>query len=213
MLGLQGPQGARWFSTRTLKREEDRVWLERPLEWPSQLEDGEEREILLDISRPTDARYRARGQMVATELPEGVVAVRIIDAERIQRREFFRVETCITADEAILEEADGSQVALRLYVINLSAGGLAARIAPAYGEAHELTLGMGAEITITFQLPGQADPLRLRARIVRLAPATGPSVLSREIAGEFVHPRPADRERLIRYALRVQTEYIRRGLI
>ena len=226
LLGLRGPLGTRWYSTRAVRREEDRVWLERPHEWPLQLSDVEGQEALLDISRPTDARYRAHGQLLAGELTEGVVGLQIMAAERVQRREFFRVETCILADEATIPGANGSPRPLRLQVTDLSAGGLAARVAPLLPQWERLgegtPLAIGSEIWITFKLPGQGEPLRLKGRVVRVTPLT-PTLSPRgrgegegracDIGVEFVNPRSGDRERLIRYTLQVQADYIRRGLI
>ena len=218
LLGLRGPLGTRWYSTRAIRREKDRVWLERPREWPLQVPDVEGQEALLDISRPTDARYRAHGQLLAGELTEGVVGLQITAAERVQRRAFFRVETCILADEAMIAGDDGSPIPLRLQITDLSAGGLAARIA----EGLRTQSFVGTEIWITFKLPGQGEPLRLRGRVVRVTPLT-PTLSPRargegegracDIGVEFVNPGTGDRERLIRYTLRVQAEYIRRGLI
>jgi hypothetical protein len=62
-------------------------------------------------------------------------------------------------------------------------------------------------------LPDLPEPLNLRARVVRLIETGRPLDLTREIGVVFVDLTRATQERIIRFALDVQRDRRRRGMM
>jgi c-di-GMP-binding flagellar brake protein YcgR len=124
---------------------------------------------------------------------------------------------------AILDDAADQPV--RLEIRDLSAGGLRGRSNQPLAPGDELEIDLllpraEKEIVAAIRLDGKAvavpdlpEPLNLRARVVRLISTELSEPLACEIGVAFLDvPREAQ-ERIIRFALEVQRDRRRRGLL
>ncbi|HWP29569.1 MAG TPA: PilZ domain-containing protein [Chloroflexota bacterium] len=226
-------------------REGDRVWV-RPR--PDAVADlaaiaAPGAVVLLRTWRPGDALYTLRARVLAAapgpcgapwpHRPTGDdgdpgdprdLALQIVDAVRVQRREYFRVPVSIDTDDAWTVSAREGVRLLTLHVDNLSANGLHASRIRAPLTPTLPPVAAGDCLLLRLPLPGLPEPLVLAARVVRVArePAGGarrtrttPTAAGRcwECAAVFTDLAPATRERLVQFTLQVQQERLQRGMV
>jgi hypothetical protein len=225
-----GPADARaWHRTCVTRVDERMVWLDgAPSDQPL-LDVQPGQTVICHTWRSMDALYEAELRIAFTRLaPDPLIGVTVLRADRIQQREYVRIPLSAVATGLYLGTPSfdlARPTPLELDVYDLSASGLRAR--------GNLPLTPGDEIEIDLALPkaerdpavpvhlrGKVvalpdlpEPLNLRARVVRLVEAAHTGELSHEIGVTFVDvPREA-RERIIRYALEVQRDRRRRGMM
>jgi hypothetical protein len=229
VLGVGPEQGRRWYRTSVKKVDERMVWLDgAPPQQPTlDVQPGEQ--VVCHTWRSMDALYEADARIAFARLaPNPLIGITVLRAERIQQREYVRIPLSAVATGLYLgtEAFDLAQPkSLKLDVYDLSASGLRARGDLALNPGDEITVDLKlpkadseTEIPIHLRgrvvaLPDLPEPLNLRARVVRLVEAAHAGDLSHEIGVTFVDvPREA-RERIIRYALEVQRDRRRRGMM
>ena len=236
-----GPEHARRWH-RTIVRHVDArvVWVDAAPEGqpPMELQPGES--VTCHTWRDMDALYQADARVAFVRLaPEPLVGLTILDAERIQQREYVRVSLSTIATGQLV--GSGSSVSqpqaqpLQIQVHDLSAGGLRGRSDQPLAPGDEITIDLAlppAEDPRTDQtrperrpelplhlhgrvvaLPDLPEPLNLRARVVRLVETPRPTALNPEIGVVFVDLTREARERIIRFALDVQRDRRRRGMM
>jgi c-di-GMP-binding flagellar brake protein YcgR len=229
ILGVGPDHARRWYRTSVEKVDERMVWLDgAPPQQPAvDVQPGEQ--VICHTWRSMDALYEAEARIAFTRLGSNpLVGITVLKAERIQQREYVRIPLSAVATGLYLgtEAFDLAQPkSLKLDVYDLSASGFRAR--------GDLPLNLGDEITVDLKLP-RADsetevplhlrgrvvalpdlpePLNLRARVVRLVEAAHAGERSHEIGVTFVNVSREARERIIRYALEVQRDRRRRGMM
>jgi hypothetical protein len=122
--------------------------------------------------------YRHSGKLTADR--EGTLSIALTgEVDRIQRREFVRVDAHVTVSVRGVDEPLGGDTV----TLDISGGGL--RISDPWG------LPLGLDVRVELQLP-DSEPVRALGRVVR-APAEDEKGISIEDL-----PRP-DEDRLIRY--------------
>ena len=241
-----GPEHARrWYRTIVQRIDSRMVWVDGAPEGqpPVEVQPGDH--LTCHTWRAMDALYQADGRVAfAQVVPEPLVGLTILHAERIQQREYVRVPLSAVASGLYLGSesgvAPGQAQHLQLQVSDLSASGLRGR--------SDLPLTPGDELTIELPLPRTEDsktepaqthrlrpesrevlplhlrgrvvalpdlpePLNLRARVVRLIEKQPSRELAPEIGVVFVHLTRDARERIIRFALAVQRDRRRRGML
>ena len=241
-----GPEHARrWYRTIVQRIDSRMVWVDGAPEGqpPVEVQPGDH--LTCHTWRAMDALYQADGRVAfAQVVPEPLVGLTILHAERIQQREYVRVPLSAVASGLYLGSeagvAPGQSQHIQLQVSDLSAGGLRGR--------SDLPLTPGDELTIELPLPRTEDPktepvrthrlrpesrevlplhlrgrvvalpdlpepLNLRARVVRLIEKQPSRELVPEIGVVFVHLTRDARERIIRFALDVQRDRRRRGML
>jgi hypothetical protein len=205
MLRMDEIDGARWFPTRVMDREEETVWVGAPPHDPSgALAVGEE--INFRTWRATDALYAVRAEIVAVERgAQACVGVYVFEGQRIQRREYFRVPIWSVLKGATIVTPAGEEHAPRLILADLSAGGLGLR--------STMPLAAGAEVRLDLTLPDSDGMVPVRAAVVRtVEQAHDDADYPYECGAMFTDVASAVRERIIRYAIRYQLEQLRRGV-
>jgi hypothetical protein len=229
VLGAGPDHDQRWYRTHVKKVDDRMIWLDGAPEDqpPVDVQPGEA--VACHTWRSMDALYAAEGRVTFVRLGnEPLVGLTIQRAERIQQREYVRVPLKVTATGLHLgtetRELDVPRE-IHLDVFDLSANGLRGRANVPLNPGDEITLDLplpkaDAEPELPIHLRGKIvalpdlpEPLNLRARVVRLVEAAHAGDLSHEIGVSFLDiPREA-RERLIRYALEVQRDRRRRGMM
>jgi len=212
-LGVSQPSGLLWYRSRVLAREGDLVWVECAPAAARELARARAPEVLVDTWHAADALYRVRARVASVEPAYTRLALRVLDVARIQRRAYFRVPLMRKAEDASLVDAGGATWSLKLLVRDLSAEGIGALTAMALRDDYERAPVVGDEIQFTLRLPGRPEPIHLRARLVRVSGALRSTAAIYEVGADFVALAPPTREELIHYALTVQYEYARRGLL
>lgn len=243
IVGAGPQQDRRWYRTSVQRVDARIVWLDgAPEDLPAvDVQPGEE--VACHSWRAMDALYQTTGRVAFTRLaPEPLIGLTIQSVERVQHREYVRVPlSTATTGLYIGRGAEGvtlppsMQQSLALEVYDLSAGGLRGRSSLALTPGDELTIDLplpradnarpnsartdndpdapvhlrGRVVT----LPNVPDPLNLRARVVRLIDTPSAAYLTHEIGIAFVDVPPAERERIIRFALDLQRERRRRGMM
>lgn len=236
ILGAGPADARRWYRTMVHRVDAQTVWVEgAPPEAPRVLiEPGEE--VTCHTWRYMDAAYQLHARVAFAKLaPEPLFGLTVRDMERIQKRAYVRVPVSAEAWAYYLgstvhhvDPDESMEHPLRIEVHDLSAGGLRGRA--------NLLLEPGDELEIDLPLPrGEREivpptpqasfsgkvvalpelpaPLSLRARVVRLIETGVDPSLECEIGVAFLDmPREAQ-ERIIRFALDVQRERRRRGLL
>jgi PilZ domain len=205
MLRVDEPDGARWFPTRVMDRDDETVWVGAPPHPPGgALIVGDE--ITLRTWRATDALYAARAEIVAVESgAQACVGVYVFEGTRIQRREYFRVPCWSVLNAATVITPDGDERHVRLLLADLSASGLGLRSAE--------PLALGSEVRTDLSLPDSGDVVPVRASIVRAEDSKERAEYAWECGAMFTDVAVAVRERIIRYAIRYQLEQLRRGVV
>jgi hypothetical protein len=229
VLGAGPDHDRRWFRTSVLKVDDRMIWLDgAPADQPTvEVQPGQA--VACHTWRSMDALYAAEGRITFVRLGRApLVGLTIDSAERIQQREYVRVPLSTVASGLHLG-TETRELAIpreiHLDVFDLSANGLRGRVNAPLTPGDEITFDLPLpradaepELPIHVRgkvvaLPDLPEPLNLRARVVRLVEAVQAGDPSREIGVEFVEiPREA-RERLIRYALDVQRDRRRRGMM
>jgi c-di-GMP-binding flagellar brake protein YcgR len=153
-------------------------------------------------------------------------------AERTQRREYLRVPMAAEAEGMYLgrlpREGDDREpiepVPLQMIVADLSAGGLRGRGTIPMQPGDELTLTLplprsekntAPSVNVrgrVVDLPDLPPPLNLRGRVVRLCESAARGI-TYEVGVAFIDVAREDRERIIRFAMEVQRDRRRRGMI
>jgi hypothetical protein len=242
VVGAGPAQSQRWYRT-TVQRIDSRiVWVDgAPEDGPTvQVQPGET--ITCHTWRHMDALYEAEARVAFTTLgPDPLVGLTVVRAERIQQREYVRVPVTAVATGLYLgSQADPEHLPaqeLHLDVHDLSATGLRGksdlpllpgdeisldlalpRTNPNPSQNHHRQSGRNVAVPVHLRgrvvsLPNLPEPLNLRARVVRLIETGRPLDLSREIGVVFVDLTRATQERIIRYALDVQRDRRRRGMM
>jgi PilZ domain-containing protein len=242
VVGAGPAQARRWYRT-TVQRIDSRiVWLDgAPEDGPTvQVQPGEI--VICHTWRYIDALYQAEARVAFTRLaPDPQVGLTIIRAERIPQREYVRVPLATVATGLYLGSPDDPEnlpaQELRLEVRDLSATGLRGKSDLPLLPGDEISLDLalprtdlhpsqnhhrqsGRQVAAPVHLRGRIvalpdlpEPLNLRARVVRLIETGRLLDLSREIGVVFVDLTRATQERIIRYALDVQRDRRRRGMM
>jgi c-di-GMP-binding flagellar brake protein YcgR len=190
-----------------------------------------------------DALYQVQARVAFARLaPEPLVGLTVLGAERIQQREYVRVPLSTIATGMYLGSTATSaqEEPLHLQVHDLSASGLRGRSDRPLAPGDDLTLDLPLPRPTATQ-PDQArfrsprpetrvdqpvhlrgrvvelldlpEPLNLRARVVRLIENSQAQDLRPEIGVVFLDLTRETRERIIRFALDVQRERRRRGMM
>jgi c-di-GMP-binding flagellar brake protein YcgR len=232
-----GPEHARrWFRTSVHRVDGRMIWLYgAPLEGP-RVEVAPGESVTCHTWRYMDAAYQVHGMVAfARQEPQPLLGVSVRQSERIQQREFVRVPLATEArarylgpDMRLAELYDLQEQPFRLEVRDVSAGGLRGR--------SDLPLSLGDELEIELvlprlekdspppakvlsldgtpvHLPVLPDGLTLQARVVRLIETANVASLACEIGVAFVGLSRESQERIIRFALDVQRDRRRRGLL
>ncbi len=205
ILGV-GANGRReWFRTRVVDAQGEVVWIEAPYRNGQPILPAEGQEIDFHTWRAMDARYTIRAATVSVERkPQALMALRMLDAARVQQREYFRVPLYAEGTGSV-KRSDGRVHELQLKVHDISAGGLRAR--------SSISLGVGEEIDVSLNLPGGDKPVGLRAWVVRIVDPPRPPDRSCEFGAAFVNIEPRARELIIQLTLKIQQEWRRRGVL
>jgi hypothetical protein len=229
VLGAGPVNQRRWYRTSVKKVDDRMIWLDgAPPEQPV-LEVQPGQSVTCHTWRPMDALYEAEGRITFTRLaPDPLVGLTIHHAERIQQREYVRVPLSAVATGRFLRTASYDLAIprpLTLDVFDLSAGGLRGRGDLALTPGDEITFDLalpkaesGSDIPVHLRgrvvaLRDLPEQLNLRARVVRLIEGLHAGDLAHEIGVSFVDVSREARERIIRYALEVQRERRRRGMM
>jgi c-di-GMP-binding flagellar brake protein YcgR len=128
-----------------------------------------------------------------------------LDAERTERRQFFRLVTRIVPRYAVrLDDAGEEAQSLQAVILDLSGGGTMV-------QSREY-VPAGSRIRLIFGLEG--DPIDLDVAALVLA-CTRPTANAQHyrLHCQFMEPSRSDVERLVRYVYRQQAELRRKGQI
>jgi hypothetical protein len=229
VLGAGPTESRRWYRTSVKKVDERMIWLDgAPPDQPVlDVEPGQA--VACHTWRSMDALYAAEGRVAFTLLaPHPLVGLTVHRAERIQQREYVRVPLSAEATGLHLGSETGEISAprtLHLDIHDLSAGGLRGRtnlpLNPGDLISFDLPLpraDSGLDVPIHLRgrvvaLPDLPAPLNLRATVVRLVEVAHAGELTHEIGVMFLDVPPEARERIIRFALEVQRDRRRRGMM
>lgn len=236
VLGAGPGHARRWYRTSVQRVDQHTVWLHgAPFDQPLvAVAPGEE--VTCHTWRHMDAAYQVRAMVqYAQAEPERLLGLKVANAERIQQRAYVRVPLSTEAWALVLSSGseddrpalldDAVEHPVRLDIHDLSAGGLRGRsnkpLAP--GDELEIDLPLpradkekvtparlNGKIVVQPDLP---ESLNLRARVVRRIETGLSETLACEIGVAFLDvPREAQ-ERIIRFALEVQLDRRRRGML
>jgi hypothetical protein len=234
VLGI-GREGAeQWCRTMVMRVDQRLVWVDAAPDGQPPIEARPGESVVCHAWRDMDALYQLQARIAMTRLaPRPLVGLEIQQSQRIQQREYVRVPLSTQAwgfyDGLVV--AGASVEPFPLQVSDLSANGLRGRTDRDLAPGDELSIDLplpatrGDMSTVPLHLRGRIvalpdlpEPLNLRARVVRRIepPRPGdlrPVELASEIGMTFVDvPREA-RERIIRFALNVQRDQRRRGML
>jgi c-di-GMP-binding flagellar brake protein YcgR len=242
VVGAGPAQSRRWYRT-TVQRIDSRiVWVDGAPEGGPTVPVQPGQTVTCHTWRHMDALYQADATVAFTRLaPDPLVGLTIVRAERIQQREYVRVPLSTVATGLYLgSPADPEHLPaqeLHLDVHDLSASGLRGksdlpllpgdeialdlelpRTDPNRSQNHHRQAGRNVAVPVHLRgrvvaLPDLPEPLNLRARVVRLIETGRPLDLTREIGVVFVDLTRATQERIIRFALDVQRDRRRRGMM
>jgi c-di-GMP-binding flagellar brake protein YcgR len=213
VLGIEEAGVPHWYQSRVSQHEPELVWVEAPLEGRGPVTPAVGAEVVVHTWRATDARYTLRTSLAATEPQHPpLLGLRVLELQRIQRREYFRVPLVARVDDAQLRGVDGDERVIVLQVCDVSAGGVRGRSAGLRGQSPVL-LHVGDQLRFKLPLPPEREPLDLQACVVRVAEAVASTAYACEIGAAFVDLTADARERLIRFALCQQSQQLRRGML
>jgi len=222
--GRSDPDGQAYFVEprryrgRLVAREGNLLWVDL---LPGQVEadplhHGES--ALVQTWRDMDARYLLRTNVEVIEgAAVGFVGLRVHACTRWQEREFVRVPVLTDPMPATLVDHRGRELPIRLQVTDLSATGLRCVITllqslpPGEGRTGGAPRP-GDEVLGQLRLPEAAQTHAFRARIVRIVTEAAERT-AWSVGAMFVELAPTAREQLIRFALHVQRELRRRGVL
>jgi c-di-GMP-binding flagellar brake protein YcgR len=207
VLGLRNDSGLSWHRCQVTRRDHDRVWIQTPRVEMANAAPVAGEVVVLDTWRPADARYSFRARVFDVE-PDALelIGLQLIDGQRIQRREYFRVPVSLVPEEALVFQPEQQpRRPLELLIRDLSASGIRAHCT-------EL-LRSDEELWIKVLLPDGPLPIDMHVRVTRVVEHDDRSRYACEVGAALVDPAPALRERLIRYTLHEQREQRRRGML
>lgn len=229
VVGIGEPGAEQWRRTMVTRVDRRLVWVDAAPEGQPPLDAEPGEQVVCHVWRNMDALYQVWGRVAMSRIADRpLVGLEILKSQRIQQREYVRVPLSTEAwgfHDGLIAPGE-TPLPVRLQVCDLSASGLRGRA--------ELNLAPGDELAIDLQLPGAAGgasvvplPLRgrivalpdlsnalnLRARVVRRVDSPLAGDLSSEIGMTFLDVTKDARERIIRFALDVQREHRRRGIL
>lgn len=204
-LGITEQSSVAWHAGVITDRDGPCVWVD-VAHGPSRQLLSPGQELMLETWRHGDARYSFRTRLVRVErYPRLSVQLRVMDGTRIQRREHFRVPLALTVGGSVIRNGREEPEPVELRLRDISGGGIQAACSRAVGGGDELELNL--------PLPTLKDPLRVRARVIRVLENPDGWRYPYEVGAAFVDLGPAAREQIIRFTLQVQAEQRRRGLL
>lgn len=126
------------------------------------------------------------------------------EAERTERRQFYRLVTRIVPRRAAVLDDEGSEVAsLRAVILDISGGGALLQSAE--------EVAVGSRLRLVFELEG--DPVEMDIASLVLSVYRPPTQQQFRVHCQFLEPNRSEIERLVRYVYRLQAELRRRGVI
>jgi len=236
IVGVGPMHERRWYRTSIRRVDARIVWLDGVAEDESVVDVQPGQEITCHSWRAMDALYQTVGRVAFTRLaPEPLVGLTVNSVERIQQREYVRVPLSTEAtglylgpvaqDDTVSPPHAPTSVQLAVY--DLSAGGLRGRSNVPLHPGDELSIDLPLPHAHTdvfvpvhlrgrvVTLPNLPSPLNLRARVVRLIDNDNAAHDDpfHDIGIAFVDVSKEARERIIRFALDIQRERRRRGMM
>jgi len=233
----------RWFRTSVRRVDARIVWVEGAPEDQPIVDVQPGQDVTCHSWRDMDALYQTLGRVAFTRLaPEPLIGLTIHSVERIQQREYVRVPLSTEAtgllvasgstdpngllagSHAGLDTGD-EQLSVQFNVHDVSAGGLRGSSDLLLEPGDELALDLrlpraDSDTDIPIHLRGRVvtlrnlpEPLYLRARVVRRIETALDEDFSHELGIAFVDVSKEARERIIRFALDIQRERRRRGMM
>ena len=233
VLGAGPVHARRWYRTVVRQIDNAVIWLDGAPEDQPMLAVTQGEDVTCQTWRYMDALYNAEARISgAKQGPNPLVGLTVERAERTQRREYLRVPLAADAEGTYLGRRARSKddpalvepVPLQMTVADLSAGGLRGRSTIPMQPGDELTLALPlprSESSVApsvnvrgrvVDLPDLPPPLNLRARVVRLCEPVARGV-TYEVGVAFIDVAREDHERIIRFAMEVQRDRRRRGMI
>lgn len=229
LLGIGAAGQEHWARTMVRRVDARLVWLDAAPEGQPLIDAQPGLEVVCHTWRHMDALYQVHARVGMTRLEPGpLIGLQILKSQRVQQREYVRVPLSTEA-WAMRDGVDASGEAIgpfRLQVQDLSAGGLRGRTDRLLNPGDELTIDLPlpdapppqtsaplllrGRVVLLHDLP---EPLNLRARVVRLVESDLPMTLACEIGVAFLDVPKQTRERIIRFALSVQRDRRRRGML
>lgn len=198
-------QGA-WYPTLVLDFEEGRrLTVGVPQEKGEAVAVGVDEVVTVDVLLPDGIRRFRTVVLRVAEAPPSLVLAWPKELEKIQRRDWFRVNVDLRAEVTFQEEGMRDRRGLVGSAIDLSGGG--ARLAlPEPVSADTL---MQLHLTV----PG-AGTLSCPAKVVRWGerPGATPAALF-WVACEFVEPSEAFRKDVMKFVFDIQREQMRKGIV
>ncbi len=150
-------------------------------------------------------RFRASVRLVEAGDADSIVVDLPSEAERTERRAFYRLVTRIVPRVAVVLDDAGDEVQpVNAVVLDISGGGMLLQVREA--------IPSGARLRIVMELEG--EPLELEMLVQALS-VQRPSLSAQHyrVNCEFIEADRRDRERVVRYIYRQQVEMRRRGVI
>lgn len=194
-LGIEERGRLSWYRTRLEELDErQRVFV---VGWPMaqlhyvSVHTGDQ--VYLGTTIANDALYVTLCTVVQTVLePQARLTLQQQSAwERMQRREYVRVEVALVPDAVTWIPQPGAEpTPLAARILDLSAGGARLRVPTA--------LPVGAALTLTFRLPG-TEPLTLKAEVRRCAPVEGLDPPRWDIGCRFLDVPVRVQEMIVRF--------------
>jgi hypothetical protein len=229
LLGIGTAGREQWSRTMVRRVDPRMVWLDAAPEGQPVIEAQPGLEVVCNTWRHMDALYQIQARVGMTRLEPGpLIGLQILTSQRIQQREYVRVP--LTTEAWGIRDGDDASgqapVPFRLQVQDLSAGGLRGRTEQLLNPGDELTIDLPLpdapppQVSAPLVLRGRVvllhdlpAPLNLRARVVRLVDTELPNTLACEFGVAFLDVPKETRERIIRFALNVQRDRRRRGML
>jgi hypothetical protein len=226
VLGIGQASREQWSRTIVAHIDPRMIWLDAAPEGQPSIDAQPGTEVVCHTWRNMDALYQMRARIGMRRLEPGpLIGLVILESRRIQQREYVRVPLSTEAWGICDKPSEPGQEAapFRLQVQDLSAGGLRGRTNRYLAPGDELTIDLPLPDTkppTSLILRGRVvalhdlpEPLNLRARVVRRVETDFPEALACEIGVAFLDVPQEVRERIIRFALSVQRDRRRRGML
>lgn len=160
--------------------------------------------VMLAIVHGRVLRFHTRVRTVETENDSFSIDAPT-EAERTERREFFRFATRIIPRAAIrLDDAGNEAQVLQAVILDLSGGGTML-------QSREF-VPVGSRLRLVFGLEGDPIDLDLAALVLSCSRPTATAQHYR-LHCQFLEPDRIDIERLVRWTYRQQAELRRKGLL